>query len=143
VRKNFAFHCTDCNRDFKTKAALVAHEKLAKVHAPAKPLAPKPRIDPEAVRTLRPGAKSRNVSAQAWAAFAMRAGWTRELPTTRSQSWYGPPMANRDSTVSVTPRGKLLELKRWLVDQHQTLLDRVTAIENQIYAVERVIELCD
>lgn len=31
------FHCSDCARDFKTKAALVAHEHLAAVHdAPLK-----------------------------------------------------------------------------------------------------------
>lgn len=137
MRKKFAFHCTDCNRDFKTKAALVAHEKLAKVHAPAKPLAPKPRIDPEAVRTLR-------ASGMPWREIAKRFG--ASLGGVRHAGGMDKRTSHHakpDSSVSVTPRGKLLELKRWLVDQHQTLLDRVTAIENQVYAVERVIELCD
>jgi hypothetical protein len=26
------FHCIDCNRNFKTKAALVVHETMSKVH---------------------------------------------------------------------------------------------------------------
>jgi len=59
------FHCSDCARDFKTKAALVAHEHLAAVHnAPLKKnsrsgellsLSTPRRIDPDAVKKLRDG----------------------------------------------------------------------------------------
>jgi hypothetical protein len=51
--------------------------------------------------------------------------------------------AKPDSTILLTPRVQLLELRGWLVDQHQTLVDQVTAMENQIEAVEKALEAFD